>query len=292
MHIALRMLGACALLASPMVAAAAEPAATLTLLEGEAGLVRGVARYALAEGVRLQSGDIVEVGEKGLAEIEFPDGAAIALGAGTRMLAQSMPRGSSAAGDYYVMRGLLKVSGVNKAARLRIPTPAFMLQPVDGVSVLIVRDGDGSVFIENGGARLTVAPATLNLKTGDFYARKAGQKGAVAPRPSQEFIATLPKLFLDPLPSRMARYKDREVQPKRIDDVSYADVEAWLKAPLVIRRPLVARFEPRANDPKFRASLEANLRFHPEWDPVLYPEKYEPKEPAADPAGARPAATK
>jgi hypothetical protein len=27
--------------------------------------------------------------------------------------------------------------------------------------------------------------------------------------------------------------------------------------------------------------LEANLRFHPEWDPVLYPEKYEPKEPAA-----------
>jgi hypothetical protein len=286
------MLWTFALLACPLAAAAQEPAATLTLLEGSAGLVRGVTRYALAEGVRLQSGDIIEVGEKGLAEIEFPDGAAIALGAGTRMLALSMPRGKTAAGDCYVMRGVLKVSGVNKAARLRISTPALTLQPLEGASVLIVRDGDGSVFIESGGARLVAAPATLSLKTGDFFARKAGQKGAVAPRPSQEFIAAMPKAFFDPLPSRMARYKDREVQPKRIDDVSYADVEAWLKSPPSIRRPLMARFEPRASDPKFRASLEANLRFHPEWDPILYPEKYEPKETAADAAGAKPAATK
>jgi hypothetical protein len=275
------MLWTFALLACPLAAVAQEPAATVTLLEGSAELVRGVTRYALAEGVRLQSGDIIEVGEKGLAEIEFPDGAAIALGAGTRMLAMSMPRGKTAAGDCYVMRGVLKVSGVNKAARLRISTPPLTLQPLEGASVLIVRDGDGSVFIESGGARLAAAPATLSLRTGDFFARKAGQKGAVAPRPSQEFIAAMPKAFFDPLPSRMARYKDREVQPKRIDEVSYADVEAWLKSPPAVRRPLVARFEPRASDPKFRAGLEANLRFHPEWDPVLYPEKYEPKEPAA-----------
>jgi hypothetical protein len=292
MRIALRSYWICALLGIPIVAAAQEPAATLTLLEGQAGLVRGVARYALVEGVRLQSGDIIEVGEKGLAEIEFADGAAISLGAGTRVLAQSLPRGKTAVADCYVMRGVMKISGVNKAARLRMTTPAFTLQPVDGVSVLIVRDGDGSIFVESGGARLTVAPTTLSLKSGDFYARKAGQKGAVAPRPSQEFIGAMPKPFFDPLPSRMARYKDREAQPKRIDEVSYADVEAWLKAPLAIRRPLVARFAPRAEDPKFRASLEANLRFHPEWDPILYPEKYEPKETAADPAGARPAATK
>lgn len=292
MRIALRMHWASALLAFPIAALAAEPAATVTLLEGQAGLVRGVTRFALAEGVRLQSGDIIEVSEKGLAEIEFPDGAAISLGGGTRVLAQSMPRGSSATADCYVMRGALKVSGVNKAAKLRISAPAFALQPLEGVSVLIVRDGDGSVFIETGSARLTVAPTTLNLKSGDFYARKAGQKGAVAPRPSHEFMAAMPKPFFDPLPSRMARYKDREAQPRRIDDVSYADVEAWLKSPPAIRRPLVARFEPRANDPKFRASLEANLRFHPEWDPVLYPEKYESKETGADSAGARPAATK
>jgi len=66
--------------------------------------------------------------------------------------------------------------------------------------------------------------------------------------------------------------------------VSYAEVEAWLKAPPEIRRPLVPRFQSRASDPAFRSALVANLRFHPEWDPVLYPEKYE--KPEADAAGA------
>jgi len=99
---------------------------------------------------------------------------------------------------------------------------------------------------------------------------------------------------LDPLPSRMARYKEREVQPKRLDEASYAEVETWLKAPPEIRRPMVARFRPRVSDPAFRAALVTNLKFHPEWDPILIPEKYKPKEPAAksgarsDSAAARP----
>ncbi len=286
LRIVLPKIWAFALIACPLVAAAADPVATVTLLEGPAGLVRGVARYALAEGVRMQSGDIIEVGDKGLAQIEFPDGAALALGAGTRMLAVSMPRGKSAAGDYYVMQGALKIAGVNKSARLRFSTPIFTLQPAEGVSVMIVRGEEGSVFVESGGARLDAAPATLSLKGGDFFTRKAGQKGAVAPRPSQAFIAAMPKAFLDPLPSRMARYKERQVQPKRVDDVSYAEVEAWLKAPPGIRRPLVPRFQPRASDPAFRSGLAANLKFHPEWDRILFPEKYEPKEPEANAAGA------
>ena len=277
-----------ALLAFPLAVSAADPAATVTLLEGPAELVRGVTRYALAEGVTLQSGDIIEVKDKGLAQIEFPDGVALGLGAGTRMLAVSIPRGASAAGDYYVMQGALKVAGVSKSARLRFSTPIFTLQPVEGVSVMIVRGEEGSVFIESGGARLAAAPETLSLRSGEFFTRKAGQKGAVAPRPSQAFIAAMPKAFLDPLPSRMARYKERQVQPKRVDDVSYAEVEAWLKAPREIRRPLVPRFQSRASDPAFRSSLIANLKFHPEWDPILFPEKYEPKETESNAAGAAP----
>ena len=48
-------------------------------------------------------------------------------------------------------------------------------------------------------------------------------------------------------------------------------MEAWLKAPPAIRKPMVARFEPRASDAAFRAGLVANLKFHPEWGPVLNP---------------------
>jgi len=253
-------------------------------------LVRGVTRYALAEGVRMQSGDIVEVGDKGLAEIEFPDGAALAMGAGTRLLAVSMPRGKAIGGNFYVTQGALKIAGVKKDTRLRFVTPVFTLQPVDGVAVALVAGGEGSVFVESGEIRLDAPPAKgaasapVRLKGGDFFTLKAGQKGVVAPRPSQAFIGALPKAFLDSLPSRMARYQEREVQPRQLELATYAEVEAWLKAPPDIRRPLVKRFEQRASDPAFRAALIANLRFHPEWDPVLYPEKYE--KPEADAAGA------
>jgi len=282
-----------ALLVCPAVAAAADSVATVTLLEGSAGLVRGVTRYALAEGVGLQPGDIVEMGDKGLAEIEFGGGAALALGAGTRVLAVALARGGSAGGDFYALQGMLKVSGVKAGAHFRVATPIFTLQPAEGIAVLVVGGGEGSVFIESGSARLAVAPAPMRLKGGDFFTRKGGQKGAVAARPSPAFIAGLPKLFLDPLPSRLARYKGRQVQPRHIGEVSYAEVEAWLKAPPEVRRPLVQRFKPRASDPAFRSALVSNLKFHPEWDPVLYPEKYEPKGAASGAQGgpepARPA---
>jgi hypothetical protein len=48
---------------------------------------------------------------------------------------------------------------------------------------------------------------------------------------------------------------------------------------------------PKARDPAFRSALIANLRSHPEWDPILFPEKYKPKPPPEEPeppAVARP----
>ena len=278
--------------AALVVAATAAAQATVTLMEGPATVVRGTTRYALAEGVKLQPGDIIEVGDKGITQVEFADGAALAMSPGTRLLAVSAPRGKAAAGDYYMTQGAFKLSGIKQAAStFRFVTPVFTVQPVDGTAVVAVGSGEGAVFVEGGEARVTEpAPkgkgaATVTLKTGEFYSRKAEGKSAVTSRPSQAFIGALPRIFLDPLPSRMARYKEREVQPKRVDDVSYAEVETWLKAPPDIRRPMVARFRPRVSDPAFRAALVTNLKFHPEWDPILFPEKYKPKEP---PATAKP----
>jgi hypothetical protein len=86
----------------------------------------------------------------------------------------------------------------------------------------------------------------------------------------------------------MALYKERQVEPRRLQEVSYAGVEAWLKAPPAIRRPLVARFEPLASDAAFRASLIANLKHHPEWKPVLYrPAKEAAPQAEADKSFAR-----
>jgi hypothetical protein len=276
---------ALALLACPLAASAADATVTVTLLEGPATLIRGVTRYALAEGVRLQPGDILEVSEKGLAEMEFADGVALALGPKTRVLALSVPHGKPAPGEFYATQGTLKLAGLKQGARFRLLTPVFVLQPVEGTVVLALGNTEGSVFVETGEARLAGrsarGAAPMRLKSGDFYT--AGEnKGGVAGRPSPAFIAALPKAFLDPLPSRLARYKDRQAQPRPLEPVKYAEVETWLKAPPEIRRPMPARFHSRAADPAFRAALVENLKFHPEWDPILFPEKYQPKETEAD----------
>jgi hypothetical protein len=282
---------ALALLAWPWAAAAADPMVVVTLLEGPTTLVRGVLRYALAEGVRLQPGDILEVSDNGLAELEFTDGVALALGPKTRVLALSVPRGKPAPGDFYAVQGTLKLAGAKQSARLRVVTPMFTLQPVEGTVVMALGGKDASVFVEAGEARLTGsgAPgaAPVRLKSGDFYTGDE-KKGGVAARPAPAFIDALPKAFLDPLPSRIARFGDRQVQPRRLEPVKYAEVETWLKAPREIRRRMPARFQSRAADPAFRAALIENLKFHPEWDPILFPEKYEPKETEAAPGTTAP----
>jgi hypothetical protein len=51
---------------------------------------------------------------------------------------------------------------------------------------------------------------------------------------------------------------------------------------------MVERFHQRAKDPQFRSKLIENLAAHPEWGPVLFPEKYEKeKEEAAEKEKAR-----
>jgi hypothetical protein len=91
----------------------------------------------------------------------------------------------------------------------------------------------------------------------------------------------MPRAFRDSLPLRADKYKDREVQPRAAPDFTYADVEPWLKAELPFRRQFIERWRAKARDKDFRAALIANLSSHPEWDPVLFPEKYLPKPASA-----------
>jgi hypothetical protein len=50
-----------------------------------------------------------------------------------------------------------------------------------------------------------------------------------------------------------------------------------LKAESPFRRQFIERWRGKARDSEFRRALVANLSSHPEWDPVLFPEKYLPK---------------
>jgi hypothetical protein len=282
--------------AVPLACLGAEAPAVVTLVEGGGGaLLRGTSRYALAEGVRLQTGDIIELGDKGVAQIEFADGVILSLGPRTRFYAGALVGRVVKGGisDLYLMQGWSKIASGKAAVPSRYNTPIFGLGTTDATAVVQIADGEGAVFLESGEARIAEGftkagrDAPTRLKGGEFYFRKTDLKGVVLSRPAPVFVAAMPKSYLDNLPSRAAKYRDREVPPRATGELAYADVEVWLKAPPEIRRAVMQRFIPKAHDPAFRQALVANLRFHPEWDRILFPEKYKPKpppEPVAAPA--------
>lgn len=255
----------------PPRAGAAEPATVcVTLVDGAASLLHGPARYALAEGVRLQRGDIVEVA-RGLVLLERADGAEVGVASGTRVML--MP-GSPPA--LFVLVGQVKGISPNPSAPVRIGSREGNASVSDGALVLAVSDVEESVFAESGKVLLDGQPP-VTLQPGEFCARRAGRKPLPTSRPPQAFIASLPRPFVDPLPSRLARFASRPVPLGPPQPFTYADVQAWLRGPAPVRRILTAEWAPKAADPAFRKALLANLAHHPEWDRVLFPEKHEPK---------------
>jgi hypothetical protein len=293
-----KRLAAVAWAAASLAASAAEPPAIVTLLESGGGaLLRGTSRYALAEGVRLQAGDIIEIGDKGVVQIEFADGAKLSLGPKARFyIGALVPRGPKGPGvsDFYLLAGWTKFAAGKSSGPFRYTTPLFGLGTADATAVLQVTDAEGSMFVETGDASVAEGFAKASresptrLRGGQFYARKPNQSGVTQPRPATSFVAAMPKPYMDNLPTRLARYKDRAAPPRPAGELAYGDVELWLKAPPEIRRAVMRRFVAKANEPAFRQALVANLRFHPEWDPILFPEKYEPKEPPPQAGAPKP----
>jgi hypothetical protein len=298
--IARGLAAACAVVV--LAAPAAEPPAIVTLLESGGGaLLRGTTRYALLEGVRLQSGDIIEIGDKGVVEIEFADGLIVSLGPKARFYIGALsPRGAKGLGvsDLYLMDGWSKFTNGKSSAPFRYTTPLFGLGTADATVVMQITAAEGSLFVETGDVRVAegftkaTRESPTRLRGGQFYVRRTEGRPSIQPRPAATFVAAMPKPYMDNLPSRVARYKDREVAPRPGGELAYADVEKWLKGPPEIRRVVMQRFIRKADDPAFRQALIANLRFHFEWDPILFPEKYQPKEPPPEvPQAAPPRAT-
>ena len=267
--------------------ACAQTAGTLTLVEGRLALIRGAAAYSAAQGVRLDNGDILAVDPKGQAQIEFQDGAILNLSQGTRAMLTTVARGQGARSEteIAVLSGWAKLAQKKSGAPYRFVTPLAQLASTQATAVLRTGGDFSEIFVESGPARFSeagkrgVSGSARDVKSGEFVVRRGEQAATAAPRPSAEFVNTMPRHFRDNLPALLDRFKNSKAQPKREHEVSYAEVEVWLKANPSIRRNFVKRFQSRTKDAEFRSKLVENLRAHPEWDPVLFPEKYEPKDP-------------
>ena len=191
-----------------------------------------------------------------------------------------------------MLNGWVKFVTTQRDPKVGLPfefrTPLFELQPAPGVVVLKTSAAETAVFIESGTMRLTersggTRGSEIVLKQGNFYQRKAAGKGQFGATLSPEFIAEMPRTFRDSLPTRSDRFIAGNIAAKPGPDFDYGEVEGWLKSEPAIRRPLVQRWRGKVRDEAFRAALVANVTSHPEWDPVLFPEKYLPKPPPKPP---------
>lgn len=248
----------------------------LPLAEGNVSLVRGAIVHAAVEGMRVQDGDILATAANSQAHIQLTDGSLLNLGPGTRLMVMRVPpaRGES---EVAMLSGWLKVSQkkANPPRPFRYYLPNAQVTSENATAVIRADAGLVEAFVETGAIRLG---APLQVNSGEFVRLKSGQAAATAPRASREFVKAMPRHFKDSLPVLADKLKDRRIEPKRERDVAYADVEDWMKAAWPVRRGFVRRFQGRAGNPEFRAALVRNLRYHPEWDRTLFPEKYETEE--------------
>lgn len=247
----------------------------MTILDGEALLLRDNARLALAEGVRLQADDILEVPDKArLLRIEFADGLSLALGPGTR--AQLAPRlpGERGRARLYLLHGWAKIS-VGKGAAAGLASPLFDASGISADAVFALLPEGGQVFAETG--ELSLRPSqpgspALLLKPGAASVLLApSAKPVQTARPAGAFLQQVPRPFLDALPLRAALFQGKEREPKRLADITYADAQPWIDAEPMLRRAAVTRWRALARNPDFKRGLLADMKAHPEWEPVLFP---------------------
>jgi hypothetical protein len=280
---------ALALLLLP-VPAAVQRVGTVTLLEGPLRVIRGASVVQGAEGMGLRQGDILESADKGFVQVEFNGGSIVALGPSTRVyILRHDGRGASSGGSVAVnatpgaelilLSGWLKGESSATAGTYRYATPILAATTGNGTVLVHEAEGGCDVFVESGAAIVGevgldgVVRQPAAAKAGQFFSRKAGKGVTNFSRPNAAFLDEMPHPFRDTLPSRLAHFTGKPVEPKADHAVSYAEVQTYLRMPSAWRRGFVDRFEPRLKDAEFRKQLESHLAEHPEWDRALHPEK-------------------
>jgi len=277
-------------LALPLCAAAASlpGAALLTVVDGDAAVLRDTGRFAAAEGLRLRADDIVSTGTATrLVRIELDDGKTLDLGPSTQLMLLPRPlaRDGNATPSAYVLQGWVKLTVPAKS-----PTPAVLSTPrldvarIGGALIAHVAAEQLWVFAESGGVELQRrrdGKATLlqPLADGDSYVLQGNAPGGTSRMAPAELRSQVPRAFLDTLPRRAERFAGRTVEPTRPAEVTYAEIAPWVNAESALRTAFVQRLTPRARDNGFRNALVAELKLHPEWQPVLFPPP--PRKPAA-----------
>jgi hypothetical protein len=155
---------------------AVESVGVVTILEGDATTIRGLSEFALSEGVRLTSNELVETGKSTFLRIEFTDGTIMDLGPATRVQINRPTLRKTERSGLYLLSGWAKVSAgkLGPGVKAALASPQFDATGLDGESVELVQGGSSAIFAESGPVHVldqSRGSATqIQLKYGDFLA--------------------------------------------------------------------------------------------------------------------------
>lgn len=257
---------------------------SVTLLEGSLRVIRGTSVFQGAEGMNVRAGDIFESSEGAFVQLEFANGAIVALGPASRLYifqhaTTEASSGQTVALDLVMLSGWLKSeSGPGKHSYL-YRSPMLVVTTTGGTVVLRSNQNACDVFVESGSASISEVSQGGNLrqitaaKVGQFVSRQKGASVINLPRPNPAFLEAMPRQFRDTLPSRLAHFAGKSIEPKQEHQVSYEEIQHWLTIPAAWRRGFAERFAPRLSDPDFRKQIELHVDAYPEWEPILHPKK-------------------
>jgi hypothetical protein len=86
----------------------------------------------------------------------------------------------------------------------------------------------------------------------------------------------MPREYRDPLPVLAPRVAKAAPELEPLREVTLTEAEPWLAGSN--RKAFLRRFAPRLSDTTFRAAVLARPAAFPEWDRMLRPERYRPKD--------------
>jgi hypothetical protein len=263
-------------------AAAAKPAppgfgGLVSIADGDPyTLIRGTSLDTGTKGVTLAAGDMVETGKGAFLVVELQGGSLLGVGPSTQLYL--MQRSAADTPTVVVLKGWVKAdirSGA-KGPPIRVIGTRLGVQSHQAVLLLYADERTDSIFDEQGSATLlqrddAATRTAREVGANQFFIREAHTDVIAQPRPSHEFVSSMPVPFHDPLPEHASAKLKKMAQPEFVREVSYADVQQWLSMPRDLRAGFIARFRPRIKDPAFFAAMDAHMSAHPEWQIILHP---------------------
>jgi hypothetical protein len=263
-------------------AASAVDNPVIAYAEAPVRLIRDINRYSASQGVPLQAGDILESGDAGV-QIEGLGASIIAIGPHSRIgIGLSGPLSDIALLSGWLM---IQTKTADPTTAITVSTTDLIFAPATGTLIILSAAAEKSAYIEAGthviselGSQREVQ-RQVKLGPDGFASRKAGEKLKLMPRPSRDFLSSVPLAFRDPLIAVADKIKSRSA-PKLDQAVRYEDVSGWLASNLGLGQRLVTRFKPRLKDKVFKEQLDAALGRTPEWKPILHPTTVMQKMPS------------